>query len=78
MARFRGQEGEQAILFYKRLLRVEPHSFPAVSQLVTLFNLSLGIIFWLALTLGQSKIHIDRTAKYAYFAGSLYYIAYFS
>ena len=26
MARFRGQEGKQAILFYKRLLRVEPHS----------------------------------------------------
>ena len=32
-------------------------------------NLSLGIIFWLAPTLGQSKVQIDRTARYACFAG---------
>ena len=32
-------------------------------------NLFLGINFWLAPTLGQSKVPIDRTAKYACFAG---------
>ena len=43
------------------------NSFPP--PLFSRVDLSLGINFWLAPTLSQSKVHIDRTAKYACFAG---------
>ena len=56
-------KGEGAGKKRKKLFSSSP------SPLFLHVNLSLGINFWFAPTLGQSKVHIDRTAKYACFAG---------